>query len=149
MEINKILDLIDETFNKIEGHYKSKHITSSVVYEPLNKFRIQLKSKINDVFNVHLEVGTNSILEDLDNIINNRSVEKAKAYGPLHESFEKDAKLLTILLNKEITTRDFYMFTVVLKLGRLIYSDKYDTYLDLISYLTTMCDYTNGKKITD
>lgn len=97
-----------------------------------------------EVFKIyHLIVTLNNkpkmknILEEASEIIFNRDSEKAKQYGPFHDSMKNAAKIMTILTGKHITTRDFYKAMMSLKLARMEHSDKHDTYLDLIAYIAS------------
>jgi len=78
---------------------------------------------------------SNNILKDAINIVYDRSSEKANEYGPFDESMASAAKIATELTGKEITTLDFYKCMMALKLARLKYSSKEDTFLDLVAYI--------------
>ena len=82
-----------------------------------------------------------NILESADKIVNQRSEEKARMYGPFDESMEKAAKLASIMTNKEITASDMYIFMVAIKLSRESYSHKEDNLLDAVAYLGALNNY--------
>jgi len=77
-----------------------------------------------------------SILQDVASIIYNRDSDKAKEYGPFDESMKASAEVASILTGKDLTTKDFFLCMVALKLTRLRYSNKRDTYVDLVAYIT-------------
>jgi hypothetical protein len=89
-----------------------------------------------------------NILSIADKIVNERSEEKEREYGPFDESMSKAARIASELCNKEITTDDFFKCMIALKLSRLAYSKKEDTKLDLVAYIAALNNFTNGNKKT-
>ena len=87
-----------------------------------------------------------NILEEANNIVNKRSEEKAREYGPFSESMSKAAKVASELCNKEITTEDFYKCMLALKISRMAYNLKDDTLLDAVSYIGALHNYKKTKK---
>ena len=79
-----------------------------------------------------------NILEEANNIVNKRSEEKERMYGPFNEGMERAAKLASILTNKEIEAKDMYLFMVALKLSRESYNHKEDNLLDCVAYLAAL-----------
>ena len=75
-----------------------------------------------------------NILKDAINIVYDRSSDKAKEYGPFDESMAGAATIASELTGKNITTEDFYKCMIALKMSRLKYSNKEDTFLDFIAY---------------
>ena len=59
-----------------------------------------------------------NILTEADKIINQRSEEAERKYGPIDLANERAAKLASILCNKEFTVEDIYWFKIALKLAR-------------------------------
>ena len=84
-----------------------------------------------------------NILKEADNIINNRSEEKEREYGPFNESMRKAALVASELCNKEITTEDFYKCMIALKISRMAYNLKEDTLLDAVGYIAALNNYNN------
>lgn len=76
-----------------------------------------------------------------DNIINNRSEEKERQYGPFKESMAKAAIIASELCNKNITTEDFYKCMIALKISRMAYNLKDDTMLDAIAYIGALHNF--------
>lgn len=77
----------------------------------------------------------NNILEQANEIVNKRSEEKERMYGPFEESMEKAAKLASLMTNKDIETKDMYLCMVALKLAREAHNHKEDNLLDCVAYL--------------
>lgn len=75
-----------------------------------------------------------NLLKDAIDVIYNRNTEKTMEYGPFDESMAGAARIATELTGKDITTEDFYKCMMALKLSRLKYSMKDDTFLDLLAY---------------
>jgi len=55
-----------------------------------------------------------NILEKANEIVNLRSEEKEREYGPFEESMTKAANIATILTNKDISTDDMYKCMIAL-----------------------------------
>ena len=86
-----------------------------------------------------------SLLLRAHKIVDKRSEEKTREYGPFDESMQKSARLASILTNKEITTEDFYKCMIALKMSRMAYNIKEDTMLDAVAYISALNDYNNGR----
>lgn len=84
-----------------------------------------------------------NILEQANQIINKRSEEKERAYGPFLECNEKAAIIASILSNKDISALDIYHFQIALKLARESYSHKEDNLLDAVAYIGALNNYHN------
>ena len=76
----------------------------------------------------------NNLLRDASDVIYNRNTEKTVEYGPFDESMNSAAIIASELTGKNITKEDFYKCMMALKLARLKYSMKDDTFLDLLAY---------------
>lgn len=87
-----------------------------------------------------------NILIKADDIVNKRSEEKEREYGPFADSLQKAAVIATELCNKEITQDDMYKIMIALKLSRLSYSSKEDTMLDAVGYIAAFNNLKNGIK---
>jgi len=86
-----------------------------------------------------------NILETANDIINNRSEEKARTYGPMSKGMEKASVLASTLCNKDIKPRDMYLCMVALKLSRESFHHKEDNLLDAVAYLGALNNYENEK----
>ena len=92
-----------------------------------------------------------SILLHADSIINNRSEEKERQYGPFSEGMRRAAMIATGMTGKEFTGSDIYAAMVALKLSRHSYSYKQDNLLDACAYIGALDNYVKeyGYKDTE
>ena len=86
-----------------------------------------------------------NILQRANEIINERSEEKEREYGPMDNGIERIAKLVSIFRNKEITPEDVYWVLISLKLSRESNKHKEDNLLDLVAYIGAYSNYCNKK----
>ena len=77
---------------------------------------------------------SDNILKDAIKVVYDRSSDKAKEYGPFDESMASAAIIASELTGKNITAEDFFKCMMALKMSRLKYSSKEDTFLDFIAY---------------
>jgi hypothetical protein len=82
-----------------------------------------------------------NILEKANEIVNLRSQEKEREYGPFEEGMSKAAQLASIMCDKIITTKDIYLCMVALKLSRESYKHKEDNLLDAVAYLGSLNNF--------
>lgn len=89
-----------------------------------------------------------NILKKANEIVNERSEEKERQYGPFQESMEKAAAIYNLISPKgeQITTQGMYRAMVALKLSREAYSHKEDNLLDAVAYIGSMNDYIENLK---
>ena len=85
-----------------------------------------------------------NILDEANKIINERSQEKEREYGPFIECNERAAKMSSLLCKKEITTLDIYYFQIALKLSREAHAHKEDNLLDAVAYMGALNNYHLG-----
>ena len=88
-----------------------------------------------------------NILKEADKIINERSQEKERAYGPMIESMSKAASVASELCNKEITAEDFYKCMIALKVSRMAYTLKEDTLMDCVGYIAALNNFNQEKHV--
>tara|TARA_R110000803_G_scaffold61223_1_gene120965 strand:- start:4652 stop:4915 length:264 start_codon:yes stop_codon:yes gene_type:complete len=86
-----------------------------------------------------------NILEEANKIVNERSEEKERQYGPFIESMQKTARIASEMSSKDLTTEDCYNVLIALKLSRESHSHKEDNLLDVVAYLASLNDYKNNK----
>lgn len=86
-----------------------------------------------------------NILQEAMKIMDARSEEKDRQYGPFDESLERAAIIATQLTGKEISAIDFMKCMIALKLSRMRYNLKEDTMLDSVAYIHGLNEY--NKKI--
>ncbi len=85
-----------------------------------------------------------NILLKADEIVNQRSEEKEREYGPFPASMAKAANIASELCNKTITQDDMYKIMIALKLSRLAYSSKEDTMLDAVAFIAAFNNLKNN-----
>lgn len=86
-----------------------------------------------------------NILEQANEIVNKRSEEKQRMYGPFSEGMKRAASIASGCTGKEITAKDMFMCMVALKLSRESYTHKEDNLLDAVSYLGALNNMENEK----
>jgi hypothetical protein len=87
-----------------------------------------------------------NILQEADKIINQRSEEKERMYGPFSEGMERAAMIMSGATGKHITASDMYMALVALKLSRQSFCHKEDNLLDAVAYLGGLNNYEEENK---
>ena len=86
-----------------------------------------------------------NILKEADKIINERSQEKERMYGPFEEGMERAAQIMSGMTGKKQSAEDVYAALVALKLSRHSYMYKEDNLLDCVAYLGSLNNYINKK----
>ena len=87
-----------------------------------------------------------SILERAEEIVNKRSEEKEREYGPFSEGMKRAAKIASGMSGKDFTAHDMYIALVSLKLSRQSYNFKEDNLLDAVAYLGAWQNFINEDK---
>ena len=87
-----------------------------------------------------------NILEKANEIVNLRSEEKERMYGPFNEGMERAAEILSGMIGQKVNAIFMYKAMIALKLSRESYCHKEDNLLDAIAYLGAMHNYINNKK---
>ena len=87
-----------------------------------------------------------NILEKANDIVNTRSEEKERMYGPFEEGMERAAMIASGCTGKNLTASDMYLCLVALKLSRQSYNHKEDNLLDAVAYLGSLNNYKNKKQ---
>lgn len=87
-----------------------------------------------------------NILEKADQIVNHRSEEKERQYGPFSESMKRAADMFNLMSpeGEFITPQGMYRALIALKLSREHYSHKEDNLLDAVAYIGALNNYING-----
>jgi hypothetical protein len=88
-----------------------------------------------------------NILEQANQIINHRSEEKERQYGPMSETNRRAAVIASVLSNKEISVKDLYYMQIALKLARESWSHKEDNLLDCVAYIGGLNNFMEGIKV--
>lgn len=84
-----------------------------------------------------------NILEKANEIVNTRSEEKQRQYGPFSEGMKRAAMIASGATGKDFTAKDMYMAMVALKLSRESYVHKEDNLLDAVAYIGALNNYEN------
>lgn len=92
-----------------------------------------------------------NILETANKIVNQRSEEKARQYGPFDEGMRRAAMICKGMTGKDWSGSDMYAALVALKLSRHSYNYKEDNLLDAVAYLGALDNYVkeHGYKETE
>lgn len=90
-----------------------------------------------------------NILREADRIINERSEEKERQYGPMSETNRRAAVIASVMSDKEITVVDLYNMQIALKLARESWCHKQDNLLDAVAYIGGLDNYLEGVIIQD
>ena len=89
-----------------------------------------------------------NILETANQIINCRSEEKDRMYGPMSEGMEIAAQIFNLITpeGQSITPEGMYWALVALKLSRQHYNHKTDNLLDAVAYIGALNNYIESKQ---
>jgi hypothetical protein len=87
-----------------------------------------------------------NILEKANEIVNTRSEEKERMYGPFEEGMERAALILSGMLGYNVDAILVYKTLIALKLSRESYNHKEDNLLDAVAYIGSMNNFINNKK---
>lgn len=89
-----------------------------------------------------------NILEQANDIINNRSEEKDRMYGPIGEGMEIAAKIYNTVTPEgyHITPEGMFWALIALKLSRQHFNHKEDNLLDAIAYMGALNNYIEDKQ---
>jgi len=91
-----------------------------------------------------------NILEEANKIVNQRSEEKERLYGPFSEGMKKAAEIFNnSSRTTKMTPEDMYLALVALKLSRESYNHKEDNLLDAVAYLGGLNNYINENTIDE
>lgn len=88
-----------------------------------------------------------NILEKANEIINCRSEEKDRMYGPMSEGMEIAAQIFNLITpeGQSITPEGMYWALVALKLSRQHFNHKEDNLLDAVAYIGALNNYIDSK----
>lgn len=88
-----------------------------------------------------------SILQEADEIVNNRSEEKDRMYGPFSEGMDRAASIFNGMTGLEVTGKEMFMALIALKFSRESYNHKRDNLLDAVAYIQGLENYINEDSI--
>lgn len=88
-----------------------------------------------------------NILKQADEIINCRSEEKDRMYGPISEGMEIASQIYNLITPEDyhITPEGMYWALIALKLSRQHYNHKEDNLLDAVAYMGALNNYIENK----
>lgn len=88
-----------------------------------------------------------NILEKADQIVNQRSEEKERMYGPFGKSMERATAIYNAASpeNEQISVRGMYRAMIALKLSREAYSHREDNLLDAAAYIGALNNYIEAE----
>lgn len=90
-----------------------------------------------------------NILKRADLIVNERSEEKERQYGPFDESLERAARMFNLMRGPSrpnLDAEDIFKVLIALKLSREAYAHKEDNLLDAVAYIGALNNYLENKK---
>ena len=88
-----------------------------------------------------------SILHEAEEIVNNRSEEKDRMYGPFSEGMDRAASIFNGMTGLEVTGKEMFMALIALKFSRESYNHKRDNLLDAVAYIQGLENYINEDSI--
>ena len=90
-----------------------------------------------------------NILERANKIVNERSEEKERQYGPFQESMERATAIYNLMSprDQQIAASGMYRAMIALKLSREAHAHKEDNLLDAVAYIGAMNDYFEELKV--
>jgi len=89
------------------------------------------------------------ILALADEIVNHRSEEKTRQYGPFGEGMERAAAICSGMTGKHLTAHDMFAALIALKFSRQSYNHKADNLLDAAAYIGAWQNYINSGTKTE
>ena len=84
-----------------------------------------------------------SILEEAHEIVNNRSEEADRNYGPFSEGMERAAMIFNGMTGHSVSGGDMFKALIALKFSRESYNHKKDNLLDAVAYIQGLENYEN------
>lgn len=87
-----------------------------------------------------------NILDEASGIVNNRSEEADRNYGPFSEGMDRAAMIFNGMTGLNVTGREMFMALVALKFSRESYNHKRDNLLDAVAYIQGLDNYINEKQ---
>ena len=88
----------------------------------------------------------NNILEEANQIVNHRSEEADRNYGPFSEGMDRAAMIFQGMTGIEVTGEHMFKALVALKFSRESYNHKKDDLLDAVAYIQGLDNYINEKQ---
>ena len=89
-----------------------------------------------------------NILEQADQIVNHRSEEKERQYGPFEESMERMKNIFNAMTGLDLKVEHMYQAMIALKLSRESYNHKEDNLLDCVAYIGAMNNHIENQDLS-
>lgn len=92
-----------------------------------------------------------NILKQANEIVNLRSEERERQYGPFSECMERAANIFNAISpdNEKITAQGMYRAMIAMKLARESHAHKEDNLLDAVAYIGALNNYIIETQDTD
>jgi len=87
-----------------------------------------------------------NILDEASGIVNTRSEEADRQYGPFSEGMDRAAMIFTGMTGIEVTGEHMFKALVALKFSRESYNHKRDNLLDAVAYIQGLDNYIEEKQ---
>jgi hypothetical protein len=84
-----------------------------------------------------------SILRQADEIVNNRSEETDRQYGPFSEGMERAAMIFNGMTGLNLNAEHMFKALIALKFSRESYNHKRDNLLDAVAYIQGLENFIN------
>lgn len=91
------------------------------------------------------DLDNDSILKRAYQIVEERSEEKERQYGPFSECMERAAVMASAMAGKKVTTHDVFIALISLKFARQSFNFKEDNLLDALAYIGAWQNYIDEK----
>ena len=88
-----------------------------------------------------------NILKKANEIVNDRSEEKERQYGPFNESMSRMRDIFNSMTGLNLETKHMYQAMIAMKLSRECHSHKKDNLLDACAYIGAMDNYLDEKDL--
>lgn len=137
-ENNKDLQIKDSDIATIEAMHDLilDNTRFNLEFSTLKKSRLLTKKMHSIIDNQPKKtIISKTILEEANDIIFNRAEEKQREYGPIDESLHDASEVASMIQNRTFTTDDVYAVLIGLKISRMRWNKKHDTFLDSIGYI--------------
>ena len=85
-----------------------------------------------------------NILKEANEIVNERSEEKERQYGPFGEGMERAAQIASGMTGRTWNADDMFIAMIALKFSRQSYNFKKDNLLDAAAYIGAWQNYIDG-----
>lgn len=133
----ELQDKIEPVYQYIDAENEAEAFLSTTVY--LSKFTTPTK-----LVSIELDYDSATILDQVSDIVYNRSEEKSRQYGPFAEGMSRAAMIFNGWTGMDLKAEHVYKMLIALKFSRESYNKKHDNILDALAYLTQM--YEDNKE---